>query len=117
MKQLTMTMLLASSLVTLSAYATPVNQTAIAAAPSTVAQALKLKDNTPVSLKGKITKSLGDEKYEFRDGTGVITVDIDDELWHGKPLAANATVTIHGEIDVDYTPKKRTEIDVDHIVF
>jgi uncharacterized protein (TIGR00156 family) len=50
---------------------------------STVADALKLPDDTPVVLKGKIEKSLGNEKYQFSDGTGVIVVEIDNEEWRG----------------------------------
>ena len=45
---------------------------------STVADALKLPDDTPVVLKGKVEKSLGNEKYQFNDGTGVIVVEIDE---------------------------------------
>ncbi|MBP0661471.1 NirD/YgiW/YdeI family stress tolerance protein, partial [Mycobacterium tuberculosis] len=58
-----------------------------------------------------------DEQSQFRDSTGSITVDIDDELWQGKPIAANATVTLFGEGDIDYKPTKRVEIDVDAVNF
>jgi len=55
-----------------------INQQAIAApALVTVKQALTLKDDTEVQLKGYVVKALGDEKYQFRDSTGSITVDID----------------------------------------
>ncbi|MDR0065796.1 NirD/YgiW/YdeI family stress tolerance protein, partial [Acinetobacter sp. 11520] len=47
---------------------TPVNQAAIAPATvTTVKQALTSKDNTPIKLHGQVVKSLGDEKYQFRD--------------------------------------------------
>lgn len=46
-----------------------------------------------------------------------ITVDIDDELWGGKAISAKTPVTIIGEVDIDYKPAKRVEIDVDQVKF
>ena len=46
---------------------------------STVAEALKMNDDTPVVLVGKIEKNLGNEKYQFSDKTGSIVVEIEDE--------------------------------------
>ena len=83
----------------------------------TVKQALSLKDDSKVQLKGYVVKSIGDEKYQFRDNTGSINVEIDDELWQGKPISAKTPVTIIGELDIDYKPAKRVEIDVDEVRF
>lgn len=95
-----------------------INQQAIAApALVTVKQALTLKDDTEVQLKGYVVKALGDEKYQFRDSTGIISVDIDDKLWQGKAISAKTPVVIMGEVDVDLLPTKHVEIDVDHIKF
>ena len=103
---------------TLAMANTAVNQSAIAPmSTQSVKHALTLKDDTKVQLKGYIVKSVGDEKYQFRDNTGTITVDIDDELWLGKPISAKTPVTLLGEIDVDYKPAKRVEVDVDQVVF
>lgn len=96
---------------------TAVNQQAISTPVMTVKQALAAKDDTKVQVKGYVVKAIGDEKYQFRDATGSITVDIDDDLWHGKPIAANTPVTLIGEVDVDYKPTKRVEIDVDAVKF
>ncbi|NHC04808.1 NirD/YgiW/YdeI family stress tolerance protein [Acinetobacter sp. 187] len=96
---------------------TAVNINAISAQIVTVKQALTLADDSHVQLKGHIVKSLGDEKYQFRDTTGTITVDIDDELWMGKAISANAVVTLEGEVDIDHKPMKRVEIDVDAVTF
>ncbi|WP_349926923.1 NirD/YgiW/YdeI family stress tolerance protein [Acinetobacter sp. A1-4-2] len=93
---------------------TTVNQAAIAPQKATtVKQALTLKDDSKVQLKGYVVKAVGDEKYQFRDNTGTMTVEIDDELWQGKPVNAKTPVTIIGEVDIDYKPAKRIEIDVD----
>lgn len=97
---------------------TPVNQNAIQpTTTTTVKHALTLKDDTKVQLKGYIVKATGDEKYQFRDNTASITVDIDDELWQGKPISAKTPVILIGEVDVDYKPAKRIEIDVDQVQF
>lgn len=96
----------------------PVNQSALAPTKvTTVKQALTMKDDTQVMLKGQMVKSLGDEKYQFRDATGTMTVDIDDELWQGRAISPTTTVTLIGEVDVDRLPTKRVEIDVDHVQF
>ena len=112
--------LIAASVAVTASFATAntaINQQALTAPVSTVKQALAAKDDTKVQVKGYVVKATGDEKYQFRDATGTITVDIDDDLWQGKPIAANTPVTLIGEVDVDYKPTKRVEIDVDAVKF
>lgn len=109
-------MMLAGATTAIANTAAPINQHAIAQ-QTTVKQALTAKDDSKVILKGKIVRSLGNEKYEFQDATGKITVEIDDELWNAKPLNANQAVTLMGEVDIDYKPTKRVEIDVKQITF
>ena len=81
-------------------------------APSSVAEALKLNDDTPVVLVGQIEKSLGDEKYLFKDASGSVTVEIDNEDWRGVTVTPKDTIVIQGEIDKDFF---KTEIDVDSV--
>ena len=81
-------------------------------APSSVAEALKLNDDTPVVLVGQIEKSLGDEKYLFKDASGSVTVEIDNEDWRGVTVTPKDTIVIQGEIDNDFF---KTEIDVDSV--
>ena len=102
--------------VTLAAANDAVNKSALHK-QVTVQQAMTLKDDTNVQLKGYVVKSIGDEKYAFKDSTGTITVDIDDELWQGKAISAKTPITIIGEVDVDYKPLKRVEIDVEAVKF
>lgn len=78
----------------------------------TVAEALKLRDDTPVILTGKIEKSLGDEKYMFADTTGSVVVEIDDDDWRGQNVSATDVVEIRGEVDKGFM---NIEIDVDVI--
>ena len=112
--------ILTTSLIGLTSFATAntaINQSALTPSLTTVKQALTLKDDTKVQLRGNVVKAIGDEKYQFRDSTGSITVDIDDELWQGKPISAKTPVIITGEIDIDYKPAKRVEIEVDQVRF
>lgn len=77
----------------------------------TVAEALKVSDDTPVKLAGKIEKSLGNEKYLFKDATGTITIEIDDDDWRGVTATPDSELIIEGEVDKDMF--RDTEIDVD----
>lgn len=66
---------------------------------SSVAQVKKLRDDTWVVLEGNIVKQVGHELYEFRDQSGTINVDIDDQHWMGQTLSPQDKVRIEGEID------------------
>lgn len=79
----------------------------------TVEQAKNLRDDTPVALKGRIVRSLGNEDYLFEDGTGGITVEIDRKRWQGQHIGPDDLVEIHGEVDKEWST---VEIDVDRII-
>jgi uncharacterized protein (TIGR00156 family) len=68
----------------------------------TVADAKNLRDDSPVVLRGKIERFLGDEKYLFSDDSGTITVEIDNRLWTGLSVNQNDIVEISGEVDKDF---------------
>lgn len=77
---------------------------------TTVKAALDARDDTPVVLSGKIVNSLGDEKYTFKDDTGEIIIEIDDDEWHGVKVTPENTIEIYGEVDKEvFEP---TKIDV-----
>ncbi len=76
---------------------------------STVAQALKMPDDTPVVLEGKITRRIKKDEYQFTDSTGSIIVDIDKKDWQGIDVHPTDTVQIHGDIDKDWL---ETTVDV-----
>lgn len=81
---------------------------------TTVAEALKAKDDTLVVLTGKIEKETAKEKYLFRDSTGAIIVEIDKDDWNGQDVSPSDTVVIHGEVDKEIM--HAPEIDVDKII-
>lgn len=68
----------------------------------TVSQARKLGDDARVTLKGQLVKSLGDEVYLFKDSTGTIEVEIDNDIWRGQTINPEDTVIISGEMDKDF---------------
>lgn len=77
---------------------------------STVAAALDAADDTPVVLQGQIVKRLQDEVYEFKDASGTIHVEIDDEDWPPQAISETARVKLTGEVDRDLMNR---EIDVE----
>jgi uncharacterized protein (TIGR00156 family) len=79
----------------------------------TVAVANKASDDSAVILDGVIIKKLNnDDKYEFRDGTGTIIVDIDDEDLPVMAFNENTRVKLTGEVDKGWFQR---EIEVDRL--
>ncbi|HBQ2548533.1 TPA: YgiW/YdeI family stress tolerance OB fold protein [Klebsiella variicola] len=81
-------------------------------AVTTVANAKSLRDDTWVTLRGKITERISDDLYKFQDVSGVINVDIDHKRWNGVTVGPQDTVEIQGEVDKDWNS---VEIDVKQI--
>lgn len=111
MKRFTLVLLLAplfSTAVMAAGYTGPGAKTQV----TTAAAALEAADDTPVLLQGQIVKRLHDELYEFKDASGSINVDIDDEIWPAQAVSETATVKIRGEVDRYPT---RLEVDVEHL--
>lgn len=75
----------------------------------TVEQAKALADDAPVTLRGTIERHLGGERYQFKDASGTMAVDIDPRRWQEQSVSPTDMVEIHGEVE-----KKRqsTEIEV-----
>ena len=84
------------------------------AAAMTVVEAKKLSDDSPVMLRGKIERFLGDEKYLFSDSSGNIVIEIEKEIWGALSVDQNDLVEIAGEIDRDYL-KMGVEVEVKNI--
>lgn len=64
------------------------------------------RDESWVTLQGKLAKHLGEDSFMFRDSTGEIMVEIDDESWVGQEISPNDTVRISGEVDQDWSDVK-----------
>lgn len=79
---------------------------------TTVLSAKRMGDNSYIKLKGKIVSKVGKEKYLFKDNTGTIQIEIDDEDWKGVQAGPKDLVIIEGELDKDWDS---ISIDVDTI--
>lgn len=79
---------------------------------STVAAALEAADDAPVVLKGRIVQRIKGDIYEFKDATGTMKVEIDDEDWPPMPIGEKDTVKLTGEVDRDLTGR---EVDVEFV--
>ena len=78
--------------------------------PVTVAKAKTLKDETGVSLTGSIVRHVAGDEFEFKDVTGSIMLDIDDDLWQPMQLKAGDRIRVMGEVDTHRS--KPTDIEV-----
>lgn len=79
---------------------------------TTAASAAGKPDDTPVKLQGYIVKSLGDERYEFRDETGTLVVEIDHDDWRGVEATPETRIELRGEIDKEWN---KVEVDADSV--
>lgn len=78
----------------------------------TAIEIAELPDDENVHLVGYIVESIGDENYMFRDDTGTVVVEIDDDEWNGLEVSPEVRVEISGEVDRE---RDRVEIDVERI--
>ncbi len=73
------------------------------------------KDDTEVSLEGRINRHIGGDKYNFADSTGEIELEIETEHWpDNTPIDDKTIVRIIGEYDKGLTHSPKVE--VSHIV-
>ena len=77
-----------------------------------VTEVMTLPDNSPVVMRGRITKNMGEQMYLFEDSSGNIVMEIDEEDWNGNTVRVNDVVTIYGKVDKG---SDSVEIDVESI--
>ncbi|HNP35635.1 MAG TPA: NirD/YgiW/YdeI family stress tolerance protein [Woeseiaceae bacterium] len=78
----------------------------------TAAEVEGLADDTQVRLLGYIVRKTGDEEYEFKDDSGTLIVEIDDDDWRGVNVSPGDKVQLTGEVDKEWN---RTEVEVDSV--
>ena len=79
---------------------------------STVSEIMKMNNNSYVSVEGNIVKRISDDKYSFKDSTGTITVEIDDDKWGNVTAGTQDKLELIGEVEKKYNS---TELDVDSV--
>ena len=77
-----------------------------------VKAAAAAKDDAKVTLEGYLVREIRAEHYIFRDATGEIEVEIDNEDFRGLKVTPGTRIRIVGEVDKDRTS---TTIDVDYV--
>lgn len=78
---------------------------------TTVQQALNGADNAPVVLQGNIIKRLkDDDKFLFRDNTGEIVIEVEDEAWNGQDVSPSDKITLEGKVDTHKTRKSSVDV-------
>lgn len=75
-----------------------------------VQAALKAADDTPVALRGKIIRQLDKDEFIFRDASGEIKIEVENEAWNGQNITPNDEITIQGKVDTNGL--KASEIEV-----
>jgi uncharacterized protein (TIGR00156 family) len=76
----------------------------------TVSKVKTLTDESGVTLTGTIVKHITGDHFEFKDATGSIVIDVDDDLWKPIQLKAGDKVRVVGEVDTHRV--KPTDIEV-----
>ena len=79
---------------------------------TSVSEALKMNEDTIVTLRGNIVDKISEDKYTFKDSTGTMMVDIDNDKWAGISQDTKDMLELSGEIDRE---AGTVELDVDSI--
>ena len=78
-----------------------------------VTEVISLPDDTPVVMRGRITKNMGNNIFVFEDASGTIMLEIDEADWNGNTVRVDDVVTVYGNVDKG---SNYTEVDVESIV-
>ena len=79
---------------------------------NTVAAALEASDDAQVVLQGQLVRRVKGDIYEFKDATGTMKVEIDDEDWPPQAVDDKAKIKLTGEVDRDLMGR---EVDVEFV--
>lgn len=79
---------------------------------ATVADVAAMPDDQHVILEGYIEQHLRGDKYLFKDNTGKITVEIDEDDWRGLTVEPTTKVQINGEVDKGLFEETTVDVDV-----
>ncbi|QIW14913.1 TIGR00156 family protein [Pasteurellaceae bacterium RH1A] len=75
----------------------------------TIAQAKEAKDNSIVTLEGNIVKQIDKDEFIFRDASGEIKIEVEDEAWNGQNITPSDKIRIEGKLDKEWN---HTDLDV-----
>ena len=75
-----------------------------------VAAVKQMKDNSWFTLEGHIVKQIRKERYLFRDQSGEVEVEIDDEKWKGRKVDPGTKIRISGEVEKGFLSSMEVEV-------
>ena len=78
--------------------------------PSNVTTVKNLLDSGKDADEGYIVQQVKHEKYMFRDSTGEMLVEIDDEVFKGQRVDPKTKVRIDGELERDFMEKDKVDV-------
>lgn len=80
---------------------------------ATIVELSKMDDDSWVNIQGNIVKKSGDDLYVFKDSTGSLLVEIDNDKWNnGISADTKDLLELTGELE---KKKNKTFLDVESI--
>lgn len=80
------------------------------ASVQTVATVKQMNDNAWFTLEGHIVKQVREEKYIFRDQSGEIEVEIDNDKWKGRKVDPSTKIRIAGKVEKEWLRSMEVEV-------
>ena len=84
--------------------------------PTTVSAVGNARIGSYVTLTGNIVNHQRSDYFTFRDDTGEIRVEIDNDILPTTPIDDKTRVEIRGELEKDFMESPEIDVDVIHIV-
>lgn len=73
---------------------------------STTVEVSQMEDDTRVMLEGFIGQQAGDDNYIFKDDTGKITIQVEEDTWRGQNVNEDIKVRIVGDYEREVNSEK-----------
>lgn len=76
---------------------------------SKISQKNSWTDDQHIILEGTILRQVGKDDFVFKDSTGELIVEIDDDAWKGETITPDDRVRVYAEVDKSW---KELEVEV-----
>lgn len=68
------------------------------------------RDDQLATVEGFLVKQVRHEKYLFRDASGEMLVEVDDEVFQGQRVDPKTKVRLDGELERDFMEKDKLDV-------
>ncbi len=81
---------------------------------SKVSDIQSMPDDSVVYIQGYVVEDLGDDNYKFKDDSGTINIEIDEDIMEGNNVVGEAMMFITATVDKDgnVTSLDAEEVDI-----